>query len=336
MRENALVCIILAAIALGSYGEAAVSFGASAEASLAEPVSVGIEPFLKGTGSLTAALTDELSALADASTRLGYGTPGQGFTYFGFAAADLSYRSGTFFGKLGATSTVEGDVTGSLPDLVVGSDVEMTLDFSVFTLSLAPTVRWKQSDTQRRLEGEGALSSIISAGDQALLRARLEGGVAWPDAGTLEWFAAASAGVSFYMEAPLVLSIDGGFRRSIAANSLPDTIDGALVTIPNANGSLETFLSLDLSASLGRDLRLGFLAPVRLPNRGSWRRGRRNDPSTDRVAPEPLSRRLGGARVFFELLAEGDLRRRSSFLEQRLPGAEGRVPHHRVEYVSIE
>lgn len=263
MREKTLVCIILAAIAVGSYGEADLSFGTTGEASLAEPVSLGIEPFLKGTASLTAPLTDELSALADASARLGYGLPGQGFTYFGYAVADLSYRSGMLFSKLGATSTVEGDSTGSLPDFAVASDAEMTLDYSSFTLSFSPTLRWKQTDMQRRLEGEGALSSIVSAGDQALLRVRLEGGVGLPEGGTPEWFAAASAGVSFYPEAPLVFSIDGGFKRSFATNSLEETVDGAVVTIPNANGYIEAFLSLELSASLGRDLRLGLLGPVR-------------------------------------------------------------------------
>jgi hypothetical protein len=263
VREKALVCVILAAIAASSYGQSDLSMGASAEAALAVPVSLGVEPFLKATGSLTAPLTDELSALADASARLGYGVPGQGFTYFGYAAADFSYRSGTLFGKLGATSTAEGDSTGSLPDLTVASDAEVTLDFSLFTLSFSPTLRWKQSDTQRRLEGEGAFSSIVSAGDQALLRARLEGGVGFPEGGTPEWFAAASAGVSFYPQAPLVLSIDAGVKKSFAANSLAQTIDGTVVTIPNANAFAEAFLAFELSASLGRDLRLGVLAPVR-------------------------------------------------------------------------
>jgi hypothetical protein len=252
-----LFCMTLAA---PCFTEAVMDLGAGGETRLAEDAPPAFEPFLKGAASLTFPLSEELSALADAAARVGYGWPDPGMSFFGFAAADLAYRKGRFFGRIGAVSTIEDDDTEDPSYFDVASDTELTLDFDFFTLSFAPNVRFIQSDT-RRVEAQGALWSILAAGDQTILRARLEGGIAWPEQGTEEYFAAASVGFSLYPAALLVVSADAGYRTSVSDNPLDETIDGTVITIPHANGYDEYFLSLDVSGSLARDVRFTILAP---------------------------------------------------------------------------
>ena len=274
MKMKACLCLTLLGIACSTFADATLAVGASCDSSLNEAISAGVEPFLKGTCSITAPLSDAASILSDAAVRLGYGWPGQGLTWFGFAAADLSYRSGALFGKLGAAATVEGDASGSLPSIEVSSDVEMTLDLSRFTLSFAPALRWRGGQT-RSLAADGALSSIISAGDAAVLRAKVEGGIERPEGETLEWFAGAGFGASWYPGAAMVVSVDAGIERRVSTNSADEIIDGSSVAIPNADGFMEVSFLPELSFSLGRGVRLGILAPLvlRLMDHGAVEAG---------------------------------------------------------------
>ena len=263
MKMKAFLCLALLGSACSTFADATLSVGASGESSLDEAISAGVEPFLKGTCSITAPLSDAASILSDGAVRLGYGWPGQGLTWFGFAAADLSYRSGAFFGKLGAAATVEGDASGSPPSIEASSDVEMTLDLSRFTLSFVPALRWRGGQT-RSLTADGALSSIISAGDAAVLRAKVEGGIEQPEGETPEWFAGAGLGASWYPGAAMVVSVDAGIERRVSTNPADEIIDGSSVAIPNADSFMDVSLLPELSFSLGRGVRLGILAPLAL------------------------------------------------------------------------
>jgi hypothetical protein len=257
-----LMFLFCMTLAVPCFAEAVMDLGAGGEARLEEDTPAAFEPFLKGAASLTFPLSGELSALMDAAARIGYGWPDPGTAFFGYAAADLAYRKGSFFGRIGAVSTIEDDDTEDPSYFDVASDTELTLDFDFFTLSFAPNVRFIQSDT-RRVEAQGAFWSILAAGDQTILRARVEGGIAWPQEGTEEYFAAASAGFSLYPAALLVVSADAGYRRSVSDNRTDETIDGSVISIPHANGYGEYFLLLDLSGSLARDVRFTILAPAK-------------------------------------------------------------------------
>jgi hypothetical protein len=270
VKIRGLLCVVLLGCAWRACPEAALTVGASGESSLIDPVSAGIEPFLKGACSLTVPLSDRASALADAAVRLGYGWPGQGLTWFGFAAADISWRAGQFFAMLGASATAEGDATGSLPSLEAATDIEISLDLSRLTLSFIPTMRVRAGDEQG-LGVDGVLSSILAAGDAAVVRARIQGGLEWPEAGLPEWFAGAGLGASWYPGMPIVASIDAAALRRVSSNSTVVTIDGAPVTVPNADSYLELSVLPEISAQLGRSLTLGLSVPtvLRLMDHGA-------------------------------------------------------------------
>jgi hypothetical protein len=262
VRLGTLVFFSCVMIAAPCFAEATLDLGAGGETRVEEGESATVEPFLKGAASLTIPLSEELSALADAAARIGQGLPDGGTAYAGYAAADLAYRRGLFFGRIGAVSTFDDGDAYDSAYYDVATDTEITLDFDLFTISFAPNLRFIQSDA-RRIEAEGALWSILAAGDQTILRARLEGGIAWPEDGTEEYFAAASAGFSLYPAALLVVTGDAGFKRSVSTNSLDETIDDTVVTIPHANGFNEYFLSLEASGSLSRDVRFTVFAPAK-------------------------------------------------------------------------
>lgn len=261
MKTWVVLCVLLLCCVCGAFPDVTLAAGTSGESSLVEPLALGIEPFLKGTGSLTAPLSDEVSALGDAAFRLGYGWPGQGLTWFAFAAADLSWRAEQYFTMLGASATAEGDATGSLPSLEVATDLEISVDLSRLTLSFTPTVRLWSGDSQG-LGADGVLSSIVSAGDAAVLRAKVLGGIEWPATELPEWSAGAGLGVSWYPGAALVLSVDAGFTRRVSANPEEVTIDGSPVIVPNADSYRELSVAPELSASLGRGIRLGLSVPA--------------------------------------------------------------------------
>lgn len=263
MKIRGLLCIVLLGCSWQAFPEAALTVGASAESTRIDPVSAGIEPFLKGACSLTAPLSDRASALADAAFRLGYGWPGQGLTWFGFAAADFSWRAGPLFAMLGASATAEGDATGSLPSFEAATDVEVSLDLSHLTLSFIPAVRVRAGDEQG-LGVDGVLSSILAAGDAAVARIRIQGGLEWPVDGLPEWIAGAGLGVSWYPGMPLVASIDAAALRRVSSNSSVETIDGVPITVPNADSYMELSVLPEISAQLGRSLTLGLSAPIAL------------------------------------------------------------------------
>lgn len=270
--------LLLAAFLLGCAGavpaEGTLAAGASGEAAFAEPFSLGVEPFLKGTYSLTAPLSEAASALLDGAFRVGYGLPGQGLTWFGFAAADLSWRKGSIFALAGATAEGEGDATGSLPSLRAATDLELSLDLSRFTLSLAPALRWWGGDTQG-LGVDGKLSTIVSAGEAAVLRAMARGGVEWPSPGLPVWFAGAGLGLSLYPGPPVVISLDAGVLRRVSPNSADVDADGITVSVPREDSYLEVSARPELSATIGRGITLGFSAPVvlRLADHGAVQGG---------------------------------------------------------------
>lgn len=274
MKTRSLAAVLLLACAWAGRAEASLTAGASGDASLADPVSVGTEPFVKGTYSLTAPLSGAMSALVDAAGRLGYGWPGQGLTWFGYAAADLSWRGDRFFALLGASAEGEGDATGTLPSLRAATDIELSLDLSRFTLSFSPSFRWWGGDAQG-VGTDGELSAIISAGDAAVLRATASGGMEWPAPGFPVWFAGAGLGVSLYPGPPVVVSLDAGVRRRVSPNSAEVDADGIAVTVPNADSWLEVSARPELTASIGRGLSLGFSAPLalRLADHGAVQAG---------------------------------------------------------------
>jgi hypothetical protein len=141
VKRWSLFCVLLLAGALLASAEVSLTAGTSGEASLADLPAAGIEPFLAGSASLTKALSDSASGLADAAFRLGYGWPGQGLTWFVFGSAGLSWRGGPFFVMAGGSATGEGDATGSVPLVEGAAELELTLDMSAFTVSLAPSLR---------------------------------------------------------------------------------------------------------------------------------------------------------------------------------------------------
>jgi hypothetical protein len=260
MRKIAFAAVLSLVGASLVCAEAALTIGTNAEMGFEVPNSIGLEPFLAGTLSATVPLSAEWSALADASTRIGYGVPGQGFTWFGYGAADLTWRDASTFAKLGATGSAEGDATGSVPSVAIASDTEISIDFAACSISFAPTVRWR-FDGAQRLEVEGVLAGIFSSGESAVTQASLSAGVDWPQEGSLEWQVGARVGFSWYLAAPIVLSLDAELIRSIASNSSTISIDSVTVSIPAANSFLEVSLAPELSGSLARGLRLRAVAP---------------------------------------------------------------------------
>jgi len=161
----------------------------------------------------------------------------------------------------GGSATGEGDATGSLPLVAGAAELELTLDMSTFTVSLAPALRARWGE-ERSAGVDGEMSSIVSAGDSAVLRAKLRGGVLWPQALPAEWWVGAGLGASWYPTPPLVVSLDAGVTRRFSANAAEVTIDGAALTIPSAASYLEVSLLPELSASLERGLRMGLSVPA--------------------------------------------------------------------------
>jgi hypothetical protein len=251
-----------------------IAAGASGESSLSDPVSFGVEPFLEGTYSLTAPITDAASGLIDAAARLGYGLPGQGFTWFGYAAADLSWRGERLFALVGASAEGEGDATGSLPSLRAATDIELSLDLSRSTLSFAPALRWWGGD-ELGLGADGKISAIIPAGDAAVLRASVRGGMEWPAEGMPVWFAGGELGASLYPAPPLVVALEAGLLRRVSSNSAEVDADGVAVTVPNEDSYLETTAGAEITATLGRGISLGMSVPIslRLADHGAVRGG---------------------------------------------------------------
>lgn len=169
----------------------------------------------------------------------------------------------------------------------------------------------------------GVLSSIVSAGDSAVLRARIEGGIEWPEGEAMEWSAGAGLGVSWYAKAPVVASFDAGVRRHVSTNPADEMIDGAVVTIPNADGLLEASVLPELSVSLGRGVRLGILAPVwlRVADHGAVNAGALIADTEWLVGAAPeVSLRVDAARTLaFKTTLGGDLAfSNSSYKEERV------------------
>ena len=322
MNRCLVVAVLLAACAAGLPAEVILAAGTSGECSLADPVSFGVEPFLEGTYSLTAPLTDAASGLVDAAARLGYGLPGQGLTWFGYAAADLSLRGERIFAILGASAEAEGDATAVLPSLRAATDIELSLDLSRFTLSLAPALRWWGGDEQG-IGADGKLSAIFSAGDTAVLRASARGGMEWPSAGLPVWFAGGGLGLSLYPGPPLVVSLEAGLLRRVSPNSAEVDADGIAVTVPRADSHLEVTARPEITASLGRGISLGFSAPValRLADHGAVQGGVVVSDREWLVTAEPaLSLRVDLSRSFTLTAAlAGDLSfSNSPYLEERV------------------
>ena len=322
MKTRVLLALFLVAIAGRPFADATLAAGASGESSLADPVSAGVEPFLKGAYSLTAPLSDSASALLDSAFRLGYGWPGQGLTWFGFSAADLSWRSGSFFALLGASAEIEGDATAALPQIRAATDIELSLDLSRLTLSFAPAFRWWGGDTQG-LGLDGELSSIVSAGEAAVVRTGGRAGIEWPAMGMPVWFAGGDLGVSLYPGLPLAVSLDAGVLRRVSPNSEEVTADGLPVSVPRADSYLQVSARAELSAPMGKGISLGLSVPaaLRLADHGAVQAGTVVAEGEWLVTVEPaLSLRIELSRDFaLKAVLGGDLAfSNSPYLEERV------------------
>lgn len=322
MRRCLAVAVLLAACAAGLPAEVIIAAGASGESSLSDPVSFGVEPFLEGTYSLTAPITDAASGLVDAAARLGYGLPGQGFTWFGYAAADLSWRGERLFALVGASAEGEGDATGSLPSLRAATDIELSMDLSRFTLSFVPALRWWGGDALG-LGADGKVSAIVPAGDAAVLRASVRGGMEWPSAAHAVWFAGGGLGVSLYPVVPLVVALEAGLLRRVSPNAAEVDADGIVVTVPDEDSYLEVAAGAEVTATLGRGVSLGMSVPValRLADHGAVQGGAVVAQGQWLVTAEPaLSVRVELSRTFTLTAGlAGDLAfSNSPYLEQRV------------------